>query len=348
MSFRSDQGAGLSRLACRTGVGMMLAMAIAVTQPWLRADERSAEIRALSIAASGLESIDASRRLVRDALDGGFNTLLLPIALEGDANPDRDAAIEAVIRDARERGLRVHASIRAIVASEPGDLPASRDHAIYRHPDWLMVPRELAIEMLDLDPRSPDYIGRLSRWTRAHANRADGLYVSPFQPEAVDYIARAVTELVARYPVDGVLLDGLRLPGLDFDYSRGTLDVFRATARRALDEAARARLDAIEAIDPFGYPEELAEEWRRFRIARLSGLVARLRTAVRSVRPEAIVSAGVEPGAERALDAYLQDWRTWLDNGLVDALSPGGGAGVTRLLFSYDTLLDAAPATASH
>ena len=41
--------------------------------------------------------------------------------------------------------------------------------------------------------------------------------------------------------------------------------------------------DAIEAIDPFGYAEELPDEWRRFRVTRITSLVAHLRTAIREI-----------------------------------------------------------------
>jgi hypothetical protein len=78
----------------------------------------------------------------------------------------------------------------------------------------------------------------------------------------------------------------------------------------------------------------------------MTSLVARVRSAVKSVNPEAVVSAGVTPGAERALIDHLQDWQTWLDNGFVDALARRGAANAP-LLFSYDSLIDPAPAAAT-
>ena len=44
--------------------------------------------------------------------------------------------------------------------------------------------------------------------------------------------------------------------------------------------AERARLDEIEAIDPFAYAEEFPDEWRQFRESALTDLLEQLRTAL--------------------------------------------------------------------
>jgi uncharacterized lipoprotein YddW (UPF0748 family) len=297
--------------------------------------------RAVAITPAQLGSEDAPRRILAAATADGFDTLFVSIPLDGTTAAVADA-LDGVIREAHSRGVRVHASIQVLKAARADELPSSRDHVIYRNPQWLMVPRDLGIEMLGLDPRSPDYLGRLTRWARSNSDRADGLYLSALQPDAVDYMVTAVKTLLERYPFDGVHLEGLRFPGPDFDYNRRSQDAFRHDRRPSLDTAARTRLDEVEAIDPFGYAAELPDEWRRFRTTRVTALVAQIRTAVRSVRPDAMVSASVLAGARRALDDHLQDWQTWLDNGFVDALADETTA--TTLLSSYETLVDRVPA----
>jgi uncharacterized lipoprotein YddW (UPF0748 family) len=130
----------------------------------------------------------------------------------------------------------------------------------------------------------------------------------------------------------------VRFPGIDFDYGRRALDLFREDVRRGLGAAERVRMDRIEAIDPFAYPEEFPEQWRRFRHTRLTALVTRLRSAIHAAHPGAIVSAGVTLEADLALRDHLQDWRAWMENRLIDAvarLDETSGA----MVFSYDTLL---------
>jgi uncharacterized lipoprotein YddW (UPF0748 family) len=241
------------------------------------------------LARVSLDSADSIRRAVASAAAQGATTLLVPVLLGPRLEPFDPLA--AVLREARERGLRVRAWVQVNVAAPRGELPAARDHVLYRHPDWLMVPRELAPQMLTLDVRSPEYIGRLARWARAQADRASAVYVSPLHPEAAAYIATAVRDLAATYELDGVHFDGLQLPGDDFDYSRTAIDRFRGEMRARLTAAERTRLDEIEAIDPFAYAEEFPEEWRRFRDTRVAELVLKLRAAVESARPSAAISA---------------------------------------------------------
>jgi uncharacterized lipoprotein YddW (UPF0748 family) len=318
------------RRAAVLGCALMLTIAASIA----RAEPR--ELRAFAVPASALDSPAAARRAVTAAAESKHQVLLVPLPLGG-VTPEQERALDALAADAHAHGLRVHAAVQPIAATGRDELPAARSHIIYRSPEWLMVPRELALELSGLDSRSPEYLGRLTRWTRANADRVDALYLSPLQPEAVDHMAAAVARLVARFALDGIHLDGLRYPGPDFDYGRRALDLFRSAIGAGLPAAERARLDAVQAIDPFGYAEDLADTWRQFRVSRLTGLVARLRTAAHSARPGIVISAGVIGGADKALESHLQDWRTWLDNRFVDALADTRAGGM--LLFSYDTLV---------
>lgn len=292
-------------------------------------------IRAVSLSAADLDTTDAPLRLTA-VRDSGADTVFIPVSLH-DEFPGQ--AIEAIIRNAHERGLRVHAAIPLMLAAPAAALPLSRQHVIYQHPEWLMVPRDMAIELQPIDVQSPGYLGRLARWTRANTGRVDGLYLSPLQPDVAAFVAEAVRRVVSRHAWDGVHFEAARFPDRTFDYSVRALEVFREEMRRTLASAERTRIDEVESIDPFAYAEELPDAWRQFRMTRLTALVAQLRAVVREARPGAIVSAAAIDGADRALANYLQDWRTWADSGFVDALS-GPPAKTTTLLFSYETLID--------
>jgi uncharacterized lipoprotein YddW (UPF0748 family) len=294
----------------------------------------NAPLRSFWASRASLESPDAVRRAVSAAAVGAFDTVMVPVAIGGDAYQVFDGARE-MITEARARGLRVHAWIEVTLVAAAGELPPSRDHVLYQHPEWLMVPRELAAEMLKVDVRSPAYLGRLTRWARANPARVDGLYLSPLAPEAASYLVGAVTAAAKRYAVDGVFLDAVRFPGVDFDYSRHAMELFRADARAQLSVEERARLDEVEAIDPFGYAEELPDRWRAFRQSRLTTLISRLRSALKEVSPAFVVSAGVaaEPGS--ALAESFQDWTSWMESGLVDGVGRRSGSSGT-IVFTPD------------
>jgi len=285
------------------------------------------EVRALWVRRTSLESSDAIRKMVASAATAGFNTLFVQVAPDANARlqPEFDAVGETLAQ-AHAAGLRVHAWVDVALVAAPDELPSARDHVIYQHPEWLMVPRAIAAGLVEADSHSPDYIGRLARWTRTNRARIDGLYISPVQPDAAAHVAEVVRDLVRRYAIDGVYLDHVSYPGDDFDYSRRSVEVFRDFMRGQLLLAERQRIDASQAIDPFAYPNEFPDQWRLFRQSQLTALVARLRGIVKAARPSALVSAAVTSDAAIAERDRLQDWRTWLDSGFLDALCAVGPA----------------------
>lgn len=303
----------------------------------------NAPLRTFWTTRSSLETPDAIRRAVAAAAAGGFDTMMVPVDLLTNTIQTFDGVPE-MIREARARGLRVHAWIEVTLAAAVGEVPASRDHVVYQHPEWLMVPRELAPEVMRIDVRSPAYVGRLSRWARSNAVRVDGLHLSPLAPGAANYLVAAVTAAAKRYPVDGVFLDAVRFPGSDFDYSRSAMDVFRAEMRPQLSADERARLDQVEAIDPFGYAEEFPDRWRQFRQSRLTSLMSRMRKALAGVSPSFVVSAGVEPDRGAALADSFQDWTTWMETGVIDGVGRRSGTSGT-IVFTIDGLTAAVRAS---
>jgi uncharacterized lipoprotein YddW (UPF0748 family) len=295
------------------------------------------EIRAMWVLRTSLTTPEHIATLVRTARDHGFNTLLVQVRGRGDAyflggieprpvdllrQPEGFDPLATVLQAAHAAGLRVHAWVNVNLISSAADLPAAREHLIYRHPAWLMVPRDIAQELAAIDPESPAYVGKLARWTRAQPNDVEGLYASPIHPDAALYTESIVRDLTRRYAVDGVHLDYARYPNDRFDYSRGAIRQFRAWVRPSLTEAKRRALDAEESVDLFAYPDGLTAQWRTFRVARMTALMTRLSAAVKGVRPDALVTAAAYPDAQEALDRRLQDWGSWINTGLIDAICP--------------------------
>jgi uncharacterized lipoprotein YddW (UPF0748 family) len=294
------------------------------------------QTRALWVTRTTLTSPESIKKMVTAAEAGGFNTVLVQVRGRGDAyytgtvepraqelaaRPEFDP-LATVIEQAHVAGLKVHAWVAVNLVSSAVSLPASRDHVVYRAPEWLMVPRELAAEMKKINLRSPAYLGRLARWTRAQSAQVEGLYTSPLHPAAQDHTAAAIREIAERYAIDGVHLDYIRFPNGDFDYSPAAMEQFKAAVLPDLSDAERREAAAREALDPAAYPNLFPDQWSDFRRSRLTSLVIKIRTAVKAVRPEAMVSAAVVPDAQQAFDERLQDWRGWIDQSLLDVLCP--------------------------
>ena len=322
------------RLPAALALLALVGLAVASARPAASPDD---EIRALWVLRSSLSAPASIDSLVETARTYGFNTLLVQVRGRGDAyyasalepradelrdQPASFDPLAALLGAAHGAGLRVHAWVNVNFVSSAVGLPAAPTHVVYDHPEWLMVPRPIAAEMAAVDIASPAYLGRLARWTRAQSADVEGLYTSPIHPEAAAHITAVVSDLVTRYALDGVHLDYVRFPDDRFDYSRAALAAFRAEAAPQLGDDERQALDARASTDPVAWADGLPQEWSRFRRARLSSLGMRLRTAVKSRRPEALVSAAVAPDVDEAFVKRLQDWRTWLDSGLLDAVCP--------------------------
>jgi len=289
------------------------------------------------VLRTSLTSPASIETLVKTAKDHGFNTLLVQVRGRGDAyyrgglepmpadlvrQPSTFDPIDVVLKAAHPAGLRVHAWINLNLISSAVELPASREHVVYRHPDWLMVPRDIAQDLAASEPDSPGYVGKLARWTRGQSNEVEGLYLSPILPASAAYTEAIVRDVASRYPLDGIHFDYARYPSDRFDYSRAAINAFRATIRPALAETTRRALDAQETIDLFAYPDALPGEWRQFRVARMTALITRLRASVRDARPSALVSVAAAPDMQEALTRKMQDWGAWLNEGTIDALCP--------------------------
>ena len=297
----------------------------------------TSEIRALWVTRSSMTSPASIATLVKTAHEQGFNTLLVQVRGRADAyyltdlepraadlarQPTGFDPLGSVLAQARDQGIHVHAWVALNLVSSAVDLPSAPDHLVYRHPEWLMVPRPIAQELARIDPSNPGYVGKIARWTRGQLESVEGLYASPLQPDAAAYTARVVADLARRYDLDGIHLDYARYPNQQFDYSRFAIAEFRADIRPRLALDMRRQLDADEAADLFAYPDRFPAEWAAFRRARLTSLVARIRRTVHDVRPNAMVTAAVFPDPQDAFDDRLQDWRGWLVSHLVDAVAP--------------------------
>ena len=318
--------------ASRVAICLVTMLAAVLGFEW-RVRAADASVQASWVSASALEAPDGVRRAVTTAIAAGITTIVAPAALYSDNVPDR---FMELLRLAHDRQLQVHASVDIDRAALADEVPASRSHVIYQHPEWLMVPRALAPELLGIDARSPEYVGRLARWART--NGLDGIYLSPLADDAAAYVAAAAARVLRRYPVDGVQLDAARYPGRDFDYGSRSIEAFRDDIRPSLVPADRLRVDSDEAIDPFAYPNAFPDAWRQFRQVRLTRLVAQVRAAIAAALPGIPVTAVVSGTAESDLEDHLQDWRSWIESRLVDAVSVRSGA-TTTIVSDVNALL---------
>ncbi len=251
---------------------------------------------------------------VRGRGDAYYRSELVPRAEEMAGAPAGFDPLSQMLLDLQGRRVLAWMNVFFLWSGDapPGD-PA---HAATAHPEWLLT---------DADGRP------VAEYTAAERSRGwiEGIYADPASPGYREHFCRAVSELVARYPVDGVHLDFVRYPGPGYG------------------QAGEVRQRFLETwgIDPRWIPEELrvpdlaawatgtmppadrvlataALLWADVRASRVTALVEDVRRTLDEVRPGLELSAAVFPDAGPAYVEKGQDWRAWADRGLVDALYP--------------------------
>ena len=314
---------------------VLLALAligISSTSPRARADEPVVSaLRALRVPATMIQTPDAVPLVVDEARRLGFTAIFVQVrdlgeayyrsSLEPRATPLHLAPgydpLGTIIVAAHEAGLQVHAWLPLTEVADSASLPGARGHLLYTHPEWLMVPRAIAAELRRLDPRSPEYLGRLTRWIRATPGAPTRLFLSPGSPDASAYLAAIAREVASRYELDGLHLDAVGFPDADVDYGIASTEAFRRELQRTLTAAERARLDDEHTVSPLAYPQHAPEAWDSFRRGRVSGLLMRIRSAVRGLRPSLQLSVAVRGVST----VTFEDPRSWSELSIVDAVA---------------------------
>jgi uncharacterized lipoprotein YddW (UPF0748 family) len=191
--------------------------------------------------------------------------------------------------------------------------------------DAVMVDRRgrSVLDYPALDFPEPD-----RRWYRMGTPQ---VWLDPAVPVVGETLAALVGELVARYPaLDGVHLDYIRHPdvlpfipgsrfgvGLDFGYGA----------------ASRARFQRETGlVAPFGDALANADRWDEWRRERVTEVVLRVASAARGAKPSIETSAAVWAFADRSYLSLYQDWRGWLEDGLLDFAVPMAYTRDDRLL----------------
>jgi uncharacterized lipoprotein YddW (UPF0748 family) len=295
------------------------------------------EVRALWVVRTTMTSPEAIRELVRRAKATGFTALIVQVRGRGDAyyvsrwepratelekqKPDFDP-LAFTVKEAHAAGLKVHAWINTFLVANVDELPKSADHAIFKHPEWLMVPRAIAADLYRLSPQSPSYVDRLLQHARGNRNELEGLFLSPAHPAVKEQIYDVWIDVVERYDVDGLHFDYVRYPNPSFDYSRPALERFRAEVEKTMSENERKLLAMVAAGDPLVHATTFADRFAQFQRDQVTDMVERIYHGVKARKPKALVSAAVFANDEDAYRVRFQDWKLWLRRGLLDVVCP--------------------------
>ena len=289
------------------------------------------EVRALWVVRDVLTNPDSIKAMVARAHDSGFNTLIVQVRGRGDAyynarwEPLAAGVVitktfdplALVISEAHKRGISVHAWLNTMFLANMDTPPTDPAHMYNLRPDLLAVPYKLARELYTMDPKDPQYRGKIIEYAKAARDHVEGVYLSPAAPETKEHIYSMWMDVLEHYDVDGLNFDYVRYPAPDHDYSRISLQRFRLWLLPQLSDIERGRYAALES-DPLVYADSFPARYNDFRRTQVTDLVERIYYAVKKRNPNVLVSADVFANAKDAYENRFQDWTSWLRRGFLD------------------------------
>jgi len=271
-----------------------------------------------------LDDLGRLEAMVRTAADAGIANLYLQVYRGGrswyasdlaDDEPYRRAIarqrydpLQFALGLAHSKGLRVHAwmNLFNLGKRREGPVQARLGQAAFTRDSR-------GRSLLDYDFSRPP--GDDGKWVMLDT---PGYWLDPGDSQVQAALTALVEELVSRYPtLDGVHFDYIRYPygiptvpgsrysnGLDFGYG----------------ERSVARFQAETGFSAFAAKDDpsVAQRWDDWRREQLGRFLRHVRGQLRRLKRDLALSAALLAWPDRAYLSAYQDWRLWLEEGLLD------------------------------
>ncbi len=208
-------------------------------------------------------------------------------------------ALESLIRKAHAMNppIAVHAWINTCAV---GGGANNAHNIVHLHPDWL-----------SLNPKQNNFDDEATK-------------IDPGNPDAADWTFRIYLDVARHYNVDGIHFDFVRYGGKEWGYNPVSV------ARFEKQIGSKQHVQRLEGE----LPDPADPLWKQWRRDQVSALVRKVYVHSAKVNPKLIVSAAVitwqdGPKSEEewftksaAMNRVYQDWRGWLEEGILDLACP--------------------------
>jgi uncharacterized lipoprotein YddW (UPF0748 family) len=286
-------------------------------------DEPVPQFRAFWVDAFGPGIFTPAQidQLVADTKAANMNAIVVQVGRRGDCfcnrammprtqqvgvTPEPFDPLQDLIDKAHAEGIEVHAWVIATAIWNSAIPPLNPNHVFNLHgpsktgaDNWLMYRSDGAFRA------GSDYL------------------LDPGHPDAADYIVKMFTSVVANYDIDGINFDRIRYPDQNLGAMIPSWGYNPVAVARF--QAATGRTDVPAPTDP---------EWAQWRRDQITNIVRRVYLESTALKPNIRVSAAtitygygpqsVAGGYEgtRTYGEVLQDWRGWMQEGILDINLP--------------------------
>jgi uncharacterized lipoprotein YddW (UPF0748 family) len=274
------------------------------------------EFRAYWVDAfgAGIKTASQVTTLVSDLRAGNFNAVVVQVRKRGDAyytpntaypdhepraadiatsfDPLADLLAKAHDTSGGKARIEVHTWLVTYPIWNSTTAPANAQHPFNRHPEWL-------------------------NRTDAGTTYSDGnYYFDPGHPGVQRHTYNTAMDVLTRYDVDGINFDYIRYMGRQWGYNTNSVTRFNTRFGRT------------------GAPAQTDAAWLQFRRDQVTGLLRKVWLNARAIKPNVKISADTitwAPGptsvanwlsSSAAYTSVLQDWRGWMEEGILDLNLP--------------------------
>jgi uncharacterized lipoprotein YddW (UPF0748 family) len=241
----------------------------------------------------GMKSRAQIEKLVADARRANLNVLIVQVRKRGDAyfnRGDEPRALDIT-------GSRGFDPLSYVIELAHASRPRIEVHA------WLNT--------FFVGDTSGVYLKHGDAWANRTNDGATGGYLDPAIPEVQTYTHKIFMDLARNYDVDGLHMDFVRYPGVNWGYSPAALALY------AHDTGAS------------GVPAPEDSRWQAWRRERVTAFVRDLHNDLQQTKPSvklsgALICFGGGPanlagwGRTSAYTSVFQDWADWLLKGYID------------------------------
>ncbi len=252
---------------------------------------RKGELRGIRFAAAGKTDWEALMRMARDA---GLNSVFVRVGSGGSAIYPSEVLV-------REAGTAVGSDELKLA------IETARKYHLTFHAC------RPSFRLAGTPPETTQKLAAEDRLVRNAAGR-QGEALNPADPRNQEQEFRAILELVRKYDLDGVHLEGLGYPDTPhdaWDYGLVSRREFEMATGKAVQQWPEEVLS--------GPRKREYEDWER---ENLNRLLQRVYQEVKKTRPHVQVSAAVEGDPRRRRAAAKEDWGLWLERGWLDFVVP--------------------------
>ncbi|HBF38971.1 MAG TPA: hypothetical protein DDW50_16845 [Firmicutes bacterium] len=308
------------RIAGMIMAGIAMMIFLSAYYP-VKAGDTPPQIRALWVDAfrDGIKTPAQVDKLIQDSVNGNINTLIVQVRRRGDAyynksieprteDPDLAPGFDALqylIEKAHANGIQVHAWLNTLVAWNRPLPPKDPGHVWNLHgakasdkDSWISYYRV--------------YDDATKSWSQ---KLYSSYYLDPGNPAVVDYTTAVYMNIVKNYDVDGIHLDYSRYSDREFGYNPTSV----------------ARYNAQYGTTGLPAPDD--PNWIQWRRDQTANLMRKIYLNAIAIKPNvkvssAVITWGEGPVAEadwltsRAYTQVYQDWRSWLEEGIIDMAVP--------------------------